>query len=164
MGPTLDQLTRAAEMVGGLQPGELRGRDCSRQVVAIRQVVMWMATKRLGASAAATARFLNRDHTTVIYGIRCVSKRLQTHSRETTNLIDTIWGAARILANGGQVVPPEPVTEVKANPPPPAKKPEVLKHWSAYPICSPEWWQANHKSFTEGMITARARVFLEAGE
>lgn len=166
MGLTLEHLARAAELVGGLQPGELQGRESCREVVTVRQAVMWLATKRQGASAAGTARFLRRDHTTVIYGIRCVAKRLYMASTETNDLIEAIWAAAHVLANGGQVQVAKPIAEVKANPPPPPKetKREALKHWSAYPICSPQWYAANDQSFKLGMIKARARVFAEAGE
>jgi hypothetical protein len=165
--PTLAQLIEAAVLVLDIEEKELRGKGSHKYAATYRQCIMWLAVRRVGLSVSAVARIFDRDHTTVIYGVRCVQKRISTHSVETIGIVEDVWDAARKLARGEGVkrrvrdIEPEPI---RANPPPPEYKPEPLKHWSHYEVCSPEWWKSNDLAFRQGMQTARARVFAEAGE
>jgi hypothetical protein len=167
MEPTLEQLAHAAELIGDIDRNEILGKGSHREAAVYRQVIMWLAVRRVGFSASSVGRFLDRDHTTVIYGIRCVQKRIATDSFETVGIVEDVWDAARKLARGEGVrrkVKQEAVIPLKANSPPPPPKPVELKHWKHYEVCSDQWWAANHAEFVKGMMTARARVFAEAGE
>jgi hypothetical protein len=166
--PTLAQLIEAAVLVLDIEEKELRGKGAHKYAATYRQCIMWLAVRRVGLSVSAVARLFDRDHTTVIYGVRCVQKRISTHSVETIGIVEDVWDAARKLARGEGVrrkvkdIEPAPI---RANPPPPpVSKPEPLKHWSHYEVCSPEWWRANAESFERAMQKARAGVLTEAGE
>jgi hypothetical protein len=165
MTPTLDQLIQAASLVLDIEEKELRGKGSHKYAATYRQCVMWLAVRRCGLSASSVARFFDRDHTTVIYGVRCVQKRIHTHSIETIGIVEDVWEAAQKVARGEGVrrkVKDIEIVPLKANPPPP--KPEPLKHWKHYEVCSENWWRANHAEFVKGMMKARAGVFQEAGE
>lgn len=165
--PSLAQLIEAAVLVLDIEEKELRGKGSHKYATTYRQCLMWLAVRRCGLSVSCVGRVFDRDHTTVIYGVRCVQKRISVHSVETIGIVEDVWDAAQKLARGEGVlrrtrsIEAEPL---KANPPPPERKPEPLKHWSHYPVCSPEWWASNEMSFRNGMMKARAGVLTEAGE
>ena len=168
MTPTLAQLIEAAVLVLDIEEKELRGKGSHKYATTYRQCLMWLAVRRCGQSVSTVGRVFDRDHTTVIYGVRCVQKRISTHSVETIGIVEDVWDAARKLARGEGVrrkvkdIEPAPI---RANPPPPpVSKPEPLKHWKHYEVCSPNWYAANHAEFVQGMQKARAGVLTEAGE
>ena len=157
------RLLKAAELVGGLGPKELAGKSHSRSVAVVRHAVMWIAHKHLGLSGSSIGRVLDRDHTTVIHGVQKVQERVDRKSGKTLRLIEAILDAMAIIAKGGTVTPVKKlVTPVK--PQVLDDPPKPLKHWRFYPVCSEEWWRSNELSFREGMIKARARVSIDAGE
>jgi hypothetical protein len=165
--PTLHHLAHAAELIGDIDQKELLGKGSHRDAATYRQIIMWLAVRRVGISSSAVGRFLDRDHSTVIYGVRCVQKRLATHSVETKRIVEGVWDAATKLARGEGVernVRVEPAIPLKANKPPPERAPEPLRHWKYYEVCSDLWWASNHNEFVKGMMKARAGVFQEAGE
>ena len=53
----------------------------SRSVVQARQVFMWLAKDRTIKSYPEIARYLGRDHTTVIHGVRATDNQLATDDR-----------------------------------------------------------------------------------
>jgi hypothetical protein len=167
MEPTLEYLTRAAELIGDIDQKELLGKGSHREATVYRQIIMWLAVRRVGISASSVGRFLDRDHSTVIYGVRCVQKRVYANSTETIGMVEDVWEAAQKLARGEGVkrkVKAEAAVPLKANKPPPERAPEPLRHWKHYEVCSENWWAANHAEFVKGMLKARAGVFQEAGE
>lgn len=75
-GPaTVEAVIQQVARIHGLQPQEVTGRGRTRPVVAARQQAMWLARWRLGLSYAQIGRALDRDHTTVIYGVAQVQAR-----------------------------------------------------------------------------------------
>jgi hypothetical protein len=167
MDPTIEHLAKAATIIGDLGSKELVGKSIHREVINVRQVVMWIAHRELGMSSVAIGKFLQRDHATVLYGVRCVQKRIYTNSEETLRLIEKITHGMHLLAKGGTLPP------VERLPPPVRANQHIeraefvakpLKHWKHYEVCSDEWWRSNDLVFRQGMMKARARVFAEAGE
>lgn len=53
-----------------LQPAHLRGHRRTREIAYPRQLAMLIASEMLGASSVAIGQELNRDHTTVLHGIK----------------------------------------------------------------------------------------------
>lgn len=58
----------------GLQPRVIYGASRKRQIAMARQLVMFLA-HRDGVSLSTIGRALNRDHTTVLHGVRCEAAR-----------------------------------------------------------------------------------------
>ena len=83
-----DQTPRRARMVAvlgqvaakhGVTPADIRGPSCVREIARARQEAMhelyalgWLSTPQVG-------RFLNRDHSTVVYGLKAHKARLAEH-------------------------------------------------------------------------------------
>jgi hypothetical protein len=68
-----------AMMVGatfGVNLNALKGRSRRPLFVLPRQVVMYLCVNVLGYSFPRTGLFLNRDHSTVLYGVDKISKRM----------------------------------------------------------------------------------------
>lgn len=55
---------------------ELTGPAKHRSLAYIRQEAMWSARQTTGASFPEIGRVLNRDHTTVIHGVRAHAARI----------------------------------------------------------------------------------------
>ena len=60
--------------VGDVTVEELKGPSRFRKVCVVRQEFMYQARKQ-GETASGIARFLNRDHTTILHGIKAAEKR-----------------------------------------------------------------------------------------
>lgn len=61
----------------GFTYSELTSDRRSRKIAYARQEVMWRASKETRASLPMIASILNRDHTTVLYGIRKHEERMK---------------------------------------------------------------------------------------
>ena len=76
---TIGAVVNAVAQHYGLSLNELYGRTRARYISHPRQLAMWIARKRTGASLPQIARALHRaDHTTVLHGTRAVEDRLAT--------------------------------------------------------------------------------------
>jgi chromosomal replication initiator protein len=78
-----EQLTRIEEAVCEvlhLSRGDLRSPRRTPNLVRGRQLAMYVARNRTDLSLAEIARGFDRDHSTVLYSIRCVEKGLQPGS------------------------------------------------------------------------------------
>jgi chromosomal replication initiation ATPase DnaA len=58
----------------GIPAGAFYGRGKKKKIAEARQLVMYLAN-RGGVSLSAIGRALNRDHTTVMHGVRVEAKR-----------------------------------------------------------------------------------------
>lgn len=67
--PALSRIASEVSQVSGVSLEEMQGRDRRKHIVAARQVCYWQARKS-GHSLPEIGRFFNRDHTTVLSGIR----------------------------------------------------------------------------------------------
>lgn len=67
-----------ARIVCGLWPvtlTELQSRGRTKRVAEARQVAFWLGVRCGGQSRAAVGRFYDRDHTSVMHGLRAVEAR-----------------------------------------------------------------------------------------
>lgn len=62
----------------GVSVGEVYGKSRRIELVRIRQRAMHYAVKRLGMPLTKVGRILNRDHTTVLHGVRVVEQSLSS--------------------------------------------------------------------------------------
>ncbi|MFN3387482.1 MAG: helix-turn-helix domain-containing protein [Allosphingosinicella sp.] len=83
----------------GVSRAELVSEHRGREIAHPRQVVMYLASQVTPASLPQIGRRLNRDHTTVMHGIRAVRKRMA----EDPEL------AARVGRLRRALEPPEPL-------------------------------------------------------
>jgi len=60
----------------GVAAIQILGRSQRQDIVAVRQLAMYLADRHLGASLAGIGRALGRDHSTVLYGVRQIRSRL----------------------------------------------------------------------------------------
>jgi chromosomal replication initiator protein len=60
----------------GVLPADLMANRRPAELVSARQLAMWLCSKLLGWSSVRIGRALNRDHTTVLHGIRRIDDRL----------------------------------------------------------------------------------------
>lgn len=62
---------------------EMKGHRRDKSVVKARQKAWWRMAKELGMSLPAIGRRMNRDHTTILWGIRQHEERLAADHRES---------------------------------------------------------------------------------
>lgn len=75
--PSLKALAAEVCMEEDFTVEELRGRPRGWFYVWPRQYFMYLAIVRYGYTASAVGRFLNRDHSTVIHGVRAHTSRAE---------------------------------------------------------------------------------------
>jgi chromosomal replication initiator protein len=73
---TLDEIAAVVTRAYGLDADALRGRSRKRVVVQPRQVAMYLARRYTPASLADIGRAFGRDHTSVMYAIDVVERRI----------------------------------------------------------------------------------------
>ena len=82
-GPSITEIIAAVAVETGLTVAMLVGDRRSRPIVAARHLAYWRVARETGASLAAIGRaFGDRDHTTIIHGIRKHEQRHGLNSPE----------------------------------------------------------------------------------
>lgn len=82
-GPTMRKVISEVAERHGLTLTQLRDHCRTRSIAYVRQEAMYEARVRAGKSLPMIGRYLNRDHTTVLYGVRAHERRkLQLMSAE----------------------------------------------------------------------------------
>ncbi|KAB2918500.1 MAG: hypothetical protein F9K29_08000 [Hyphomicrobiaceae bacterium] len=80
---TLDEEIRAifclVAIIAGLSAEQVFGRSKAKHVTAVRQLAMLIAHRWTGASLVAVGGVSDRDHTTVLFGIRAATARMESH-------------------------------------------------------------------------------------
>lgn len=74
-------------------PEEITGRSLSRKITPIRQEAMWMVNRRAGLSLTETGRLFDRDHTTVLHGVRKVEERI-SEDVQLSSWLERVWQLA----------------------------------------------------------------------
>lgn len=80
MKPTTRDVIAATAAEWGITPEDITGPKRLRIYAWPRQMAMAICCRMLGGSHADVGRRFNRDHTTVIHGLRAHDKRMGTHS------------------------------------------------------------------------------------
>jgi chromosomal replication initiator protein len=73
---TIDEIMRVVARAYGLEVDQLRSRSRRRQIVRPRQFAMYICRRYTDASLKDIGRAFNRDHTSVMYAIDVVEKRV----------------------------------------------------------------------------------------
>jgi hypothetical protein len=73
----------------GLSAREMTSERRSREIAWPRQIAMYLAYKLTPKSLPGIGRQFNRDHTTILHGIRCVRRRIASDQsyRETVEML-----------------------------------------------------------------------------
>ena len=69
-------ILQAVSEVSMVTPGDITGPERKRSISIVRFCVMFIS-KEYGFTHAVIARFLNRDHSTVIHGVKCYENYLE---------------------------------------------------------------------------------------
>jgi chromosomal replication initiation ATPase DnaA len=85
----------------GTTPDELVSDRRTRPLVHCRQVAMYVARKMTGRSTPVIAYYMgNRDHTTILHGVRVVKSLLDAGDVATTAAVRQITERLRMAAGG----------------------------------------------------------------
>ncbi len=105
---SLDEIVNAVAFYFGLAPESLRGNMKVREITQARQMAMYIASIASRASMAAIGRHLgNRDHTTVLHGVRKI-KRLQLEDPASAQDIALITDKLKNAPSGALEAAPSP--------------------------------------------------------
>lgn len=96
VSPIMEQALAVAAERSGLTVAQITGGRKSSEIAKVRQCVMY-ATQRAGLSLPQIGRALNRDHTTVLHGVRKV-RRARGAGEGWADLSDTLERAVAGLA------------------------------------------------------------------
>jgi len=69
-------ILKAVSEVSMITPGDITGPERKRSISIVRFCFMYIA-KEYGFTHAAIGRFVNRDHSTVIHGVKCYENCLE---------------------------------------------------------------------------------------
>lgn len=89
----------AAELVLDLPDGSIRSGRRFKPWAIARQIVMYVSFTRFNRTASQIGRVLQRDHSTVGWGIRVVSEQIKTDAR-LRETVQRIGDAAEKIAAG----------------------------------------------------------------
>lgn len=173
--------------IHGRHPSEISGRRRCQSIVIPRHEFFWLAHRRAKFTLSEIGmRAGNRDHTTVLHGIRATDNRMLCVEGYAAE-VDAVWTRAREIARNPRsakivrlaATPPKPTgkaTEQAAGgqtqagstkaAPTPKRPPEAplgpsVRHWSKCVQFTPEWFRANDAAFRRGLARAYG---LEAAE
>lgn len=77
----IDPILEAVAAVFHVTVDAMRERGREQSVGEARQVVMYLARQRTGMSYAEIGRALKRDHTTILWGVESIAKRVRSDER-----------------------------------------------------------------------------------
>lgn len=96
--PKCRQIIAAVAFIHGLSVADLSGPSRHRSIAWPRQQAMWLCRAKPGVSLTAIGRFLgDRDHTTVLHGVRQVERRIAAKDAAT---ISKLAGAKELVSRG----------------------------------------------------------------
>ncbi len=76
--PTMEEIAQAVARWYGVRPEQLKAKGRAKEVVLPRQLAMYLIRERLSASLPEIGQFFGgRDHTTVLYAVQKVEKKLK---------------------------------------------------------------------------------------
>lgn len=75
----------------GVRAGDIFGKSRSQLIGLARHVAMWMVHTKLKWSLVELGRYFGRDHTTVLHGLRQVSRGIADGSRLGTVTEAALW-------------------------------------------------------------------------
>jgi hypothetical protein len=92
---TPTQVVQAVCSVAQIQAVALCGRGQSRPVAYPRQVAMYFIARHCDLSLPQIARIFTRHHTTVLYAIGAVPKRIEQGDQPTSEFVDKVEALLR---------------------------------------------------------------------
>lgn len=141
---------KAVSIASGLPRGVITGQSRVTYVTRWRQVGIWIAYHATSRTLPELGRVFLRDHTTVLYAIRSVERRLEDDE-------DSEWRAAiqavlAVLADLPPPVAPMPPPQA-TKPEPPPSKPAPRRRVIEKPHTRP-WFEANDARFRAAFAAA----------
>ena len=74
---TIKSLIKTIGAIYGFSEDDLQSDSRARDLSHVRQEIMWEANKIHGRSFPDIGRVLNRDHTTILHGVRAHEERIK---------------------------------------------------------------------------------------
>ena len=74
---TAEEIIEKVARAYQLEPDALKGRGRSRNVTSARQTAMYLMCRKGGMSTTQVGKVFGRDHSTVMYSLRCVAERMK---------------------------------------------------------------------------------------
>lgn len=92
--PSIADCIAAASKATGIPVKDLVGDRLGRKIARPRQIAMWVAAEATCASLPVIGRCFNRDHTTIIHGMRRIES-LRATDQAVLELSDRVLRIAR---------------------------------------------------------------------
>jgi chromosomal replication initiator protein len=99
MRPTPADIIKAVSMRFELNSTQIVGRNAIRTYSRPRQIAMFLAREMTSMSYPQIGRHFRRDHTTVLWAVRGITKLLDT-DREALEAVETCRQLAKVIAGG----------------------------------------------------------------
>ena len=87
--PSIDRIKREVAASFGIEVETLSKRSNARRVAQPRQLAMYLCRELTGASLKEIARSFGKDHSTVLYSVRIIAKKIAT-DKELNSTLDSL--------------------------------------------------------------------------
>lgn len=171
--PPMRDVIRVVSRVTGVSAGDLTSERRFREVVGPRQIAMWIGVRHLSLLLPHVGRSLNRDHTTVLHGVRRIDGA-RAADPALAQRIDEMcaWVDAELARPpGDDGAPPSggepdlPVLVAVTREPAPPAPPKIHETPQRPPMQPFElgWWQLNNDRFIAAMRVAHPEREIQIG-
>ena len=86
---TLQNIIKAVEDISGVSEDEIKGNDRHGDIIPARHICYYFARKS-GYTLKDIGKYFNRDHSTVIKGIKSAEDRLHTQNEDYLNILNIL--------------------------------------------------------------------------
>ena len=92
--PTMRHLMAKVCAAAGVEAFEVMSGSRTADLVRPRQVLCWIAHRRIGRSLPFIAHFIRRDHTTVLHAVKRVDRAIKEGDGRYVDIIEAMKGDA----------------------------------------------------------------------
>ena len=92
--PSIDRIKREVAASFGIEVEALSKRSNARRIAQPRQVAMYLCRELAGASLKEIARSFGKDHSTVLYSVRIIAKKIAVDS-ELKSTLDSLQSSLK---------------------------------------------------------------------
>lgn len=85
----MQRIARQTAIVYGVSLRRMQSEERTHAVAEARQIAFYVIWRRTGSSLPEIGRFFNRDHTTVLHGVKKISDLVATR-REIAAIVDAL--------------------------------------------------------------------------
>lgn len=101
----------AAAIIAAIDPKELVGPCRRRYLIRGRQLAMYGLVRVRGLTLWDAGRYLRRDHTTVLHGVRKIEAEIAAGNEETIEAVAKLQETVARLMGGERIAPPVVISE-----------------------------------------------------